>query len=156
MSDWLTDQPFAQAPALAEPDRQARTWAVLAHVLPMVAFFVSLGCCSWLPPLLILVSNRRESFAGGHARESLNFRLTLLLPWVVLFVVLWSLPLERWFPGGAGFYLYALLFLVIAPFAILIWGFELVSTILATRQASAGKAYRYPLTVRFVRRPAGD
>ena len=85
--------PPLPAPPL-RPDEE-RTWAILAHVLPLL----SLG---FVPPLVLwLVFRGRGPFLEHHAKESLNFQLAspvlfgLLVVWVVL-GVLAAVAASRW------------------------------------------------------------
>ncbi|KSW28737.1 hypothetical protein ATM99_10960 [Cellulomonas sp. B6] len=107
------------------PDEE-RTWAILAHVLPLL----SLG---FVPPLVLwLVFRGRGPFLEHHAKESLNFQLASLLALVVsgvLVVVTFGL---------ASPVLFGLL---------VVW---VVLGVLAAVAASRWEWYRYPLTIRFI------
>ncbi len=116
--------PPLPAPPL-RPDEE-RTWAILAHVLPLL----SLG---FVPPLVLwLVFRGRGPFLEHHAKESLNFQLASLLALVVsgvLLVVTFGL---------ASPVLFGLL---------VVW---VVLGVLAAVAASRWEWYRYPLTIRFI------
>ena len=116
--------PPLPAPPL-RPDEE-RTWAILAHVLPLL----SLG---FVPPLVLwLVFRGRGPFLEHHAKESLNFQLASLLALVVsgvLVVVTFGL---------ASPVLFGLL---------VVW---VVLGVLAAVAASRWEWYRYPLTIRFI------
>ena len=103
-----------------------RTAAILSH---LGGFFTS-----WLAPLIILLINKDEingEFAARNAREALNFQLTLMLAYVVCFILSFIL---------IGLFL----------FWVVTIG-NLIFSIVAAIKASNGSAYRYPMTIRFVR-----
>lgn len=109
-----------QLPALP-PTSDEKTLALLAHIVTFVSNFIA--------PLIIYVLKKDESpFVAAHAKESLNFQLTLLLTVIVLFITIVGILL-LWIVG-----IYAL-----------------VLVIVATIRASEGKLYRYPLTIRFIK-----
>ncbi|MFT3949754.1 MAG: DUF4870 domain-containing protein [Agriterribacter sp.] len=83
-----------------------------------------------LAPLIIYLIKKDESaFVAAHAKESLNFQITLVLVVIVLLisVIGWFF---LWLPG------------IIA----------LVLVIIATIKASDGKLYRYPFTLRLIKK----
>jgi Uncharacterized protein conserved in bacteria len=119
MSDPLiTDQ--SEMPAVAPTDDE-RVLAILAHILTI--FF-------WIfPPLIIyLIKKDESSFVAVHARESLNFQLTIGIVAIVLIITL----------IGA---------LLLIPLGI-VW---LILIIVASIKASDKKMYRYPMTIRFIK-----
>ena len=109
-----------QLPALP-PTSDEKTMALLAHIVTFVSNFIA--------PLIIYVIKKDESpFVAAHAKESLNFQLTILLTVIVLFITIIGILLI-WIVGI----------------------FALVMVIIATIKASEGKLYRYPLTIRFIK-----
>ena len=106
---------------LAVPTSDERTLAILSHVLTIVAGF--------LAPLIIYLIKKDESpFVTAHARESLNFQLTMAIAVIVLFLTIIGI--------------------------LLIWVlgiYILVLVIVATVKASENKLYRYPFTIRFIK-----
>jgi len=103
------------------PTSDEKTMAVLSHVLTFVA--------SILAPLIIYLVKKNESaFVEAHAKESLNFQITLLIICVVLFITIIGV-LFIWVVG------------ILA----------LVLVIVATIKASEGKLYRYPFTIRLIK-----
>jgi len=109
-----------QLPALP-PTSDEKTLALLSHVVTFVSNFIA--------PLIIYIIKKDESpFVAAHAKESLNFQLTILLTIIVLFIT------------------------IIGIFLLWIVGiYALVLVIIATIRASEGKLYRYPLTIRFIK-----
>jgi len=103
------------------PTNDEKTMAVLSHVLTFVA--------SILAPLIIYLVKRNESaFVEAHAKESLNFQITVLIVCVLLAITIIGM----------------LLIWVVGIMA-------LVLVIVATIKASEGKLYRYPFTIRFIK-----
>lgn len=111
-------------PPPLRPDEE-RTWAVLAHLLGLVA--------SFLPPLVIwLMFRGRGPYLEDQAKEALNFQNTLILAYVVGGIVtLVTL--------GIG-----------SPILLVIGVGQLVFQILAGVAASRYEWYRYPVSIRFV------
>lgn len=113
-----------QAPAtIATTSSEDRTFAILVHIAGLFT--------SWLGPLIIFLIRKGDANAAvstEHAREALNFQLTLFLAYMVLtFSVIG-------------------VFLLFVPFVL-----DLIFCILAAVKASNGQPYRYPLTIRFIK-----
>ena len=106
----------------------SRNWAMAAHLLAIPSAAVALA---FLGPLVVwLVKRSEDGFVEYHAREAVNFNLSVLVYFVigvVLSFVLIGLPL----------------LLVLG----VLW---IVATVMAAVRASKGEYYRYPLTIRFV------
>ena len=115
-------------PAVPDPvPSDSRGWAAAAHLIPLIPL-IGLG---FIGPLVIwLMKKEEDPFVEYHARESLNFQITLIiyiLASILLMIVI------------IGFVLI---------FVVLI--FALVVEIIAGVKAANGEFYRYPLTFRFV------
>lgn len=111
----------AEETPVIPPTSDEKTLALLSHVL---TFFFPI-----LAPLIIyLVKKDESSFVAYHAKESLNFQITVCIVCIALFVTLIGILL-LWIVG------------IIA----------LVLVIVATIRASEGKLYRYPFTLRLVK-----
>jgi uncharacterized Tic20 family protein len=105
-----------------------RNWAVGAHLSAFFAAYVALG---FLGPLAVmLIRGDRSPYVRAHAVEALNFNLTVLI-YVAICIVLALLLIG---------------FLLLAGLAVL----YLIAVIGGAMAASKGRAYRYPLTIRFV------
>jgi uncharacterized Tic20 family protein len=103
------------------PTSDERTLAILSHVLTL--FF-------WLiPPLVIYLLKKDESpYVAAHAKESLNFQITISLVCIALIITIIGLLL-LWVVGIGA----------------------LILVIVATIKASENKMYRYPLTWRLIK-----
>ncbi len=128
----------AAAPAPAGIPSESRTWAMVAHLSALVAAFVALA---FLGPLVVYLVRQNDPFAREQAAEALNFQLSALLYGFIggfVLVVLLVVTL--------GLAVLAIIPILVA--AAVAW---LVLIIVAAAKANRGVAYRYPLTLRFVR-----
>jgi hypothetical protein len=114
----------------AVPGKEARTWAMLCHLLALSGVCVPFGHV--LGPLIIWVLKREEDpFIDDQGKEALNFQLTMT---IVIFAIV------------------ALMFVIVGFFLLpILVLFEIILIIMASVAANEGRAYRYPLTIRFFR-----
>ena len=113
----------------------SRNFALGAHLSALLALFVGLP---FIGPLVIWLIKKDDPFVRAHAAEALNFNLSILLYAVVLVVAGLVLLIVV-----VGF----LVWLLLIPLFVA-W---LVLTVIAAVKAGQGAAYRYPLTIRFVK-----
>ena len=127
----MSDPTNTPAPGPVTPTETDRTWAMLAHLSALAGLVVRLvGCVSG--PLAVWISRRDQSaFVAEHAREALNFNITVLLAALVCMLLMLVF---------VGFILGAALFIA--------W---LVLTLIAAIKASEGAVYRYPVSLRLVK-----
>lgn len=119
-------QPEPKPPMLPEGSSDSRGWAVAAHLTPWIAGF--------LGPLIIWLAKKDDPYVEDHARESLNFQISLfiyLMASALLIIVLIGI-------------------LFFFAFAIL----GIVTNIIGAVKASNGEMYRYPLCIRFIKAPS--
>ena len=111
--------------AAAQPltPQEEKNWSLGAHLGVLAVGFVA-------PLVIWLVYKGRGPFLEHHAKESLNFQITVM---IALFV---SSIMTLLFVG---------IFMI---FAIIPWMF--IMPIIAAVKASNGEWYRYPLTLRLV------
>lgn len=122
----------------AGPDNardDTRTWALAAHLSALLSLFIGFP---FVGPLVVYLVKREDPFVRGHAAEALNFNLSVFLYLVVLGIVT--------FVGI--FFVVGLFLLPLFLVGGILW---LVFICLAAAKAGEGAAYRYPLTIRFVR-----
>ncbi len=106
------------------PTSDERTLAILAHILTIVSSFIA--------PLVIYLLKKDESpFVSEHAKESLNFQITMFILFIISFILMLVL---------IGFLLIWLLSIA-----------NLVLVIIATIKASENKMYRYPINFRLIK-----
>jgi hypothetical protein len=108
-----------------------RLWNVLCHATALAGFFVP-----WaghiLGPLIVWLAKRGDSpEIDANGKESLNFQISMLIYNVIAGVLCLVL---------IGFVMLAILHIL-----------NLVLVIVASIQASEGKFYRYPITIRLIK-----
>lgn len=129
----------AQAPS------ESRAWAVGAHLSAMGIGLLSAAMLGFLGPLVVwLIRKDEDPFVEHHAKEALNFHLTVLLVLVASVVLAIPAVIVGVLTLGLGLVLLGLAGLV----AVILW---FVLPIVAAVKASSSEGYRYPLTIRFVR-----
>lgn len=106
---------------LLPPTSDEKTMGILSHILTLVAGFIA-------PLVIYLIKKDESKFIAEHAKESLNFQITLFIVCIVLAITIIGLALI-WIPLIAS----------------------LIFVIIATIRASEGKLYKYPLTIRLIK-----
>lgn len=71
-----------QPTPLTDPER---TWAAVAHLAPLVGYFILIG--QILLPLAILLWGPKSPFVQAHAKESLNGQISYTLYGLALFLL---------------------------------------------------------------------
>jgi uncharacterized protein len=136
--------PPATRPHPSGISSESRGWAIGAHLSALGIGLVSAATLSFLGPLVIwLMRKDEDAYVEHHAKEALNFHLTVLLALIASVVLAIPALIIGVLTLGVG--LIALAVLVLA--AIVLW---FVVPILAAIKASNGEGYRYPFTIRFV------
>jgi uncharacterized Tic20 family protein len=119
--------PFPQP--TSQQDLSTAKWA---HLGALLAVVLTGGTLGWLVPLIIRLNNgRRSAFVEEHAKEALNYQLTIL----IVIVIGWLTVL--FIIGGVIF-----LALVICTLVFSISGFS---------AAGRGLGYRYPICIRMIK-----
>ncbi len=121
-----TPPPLPPAPALT----RERTWTILTHASALLGVFFHLPG-HVLGPLVIWLAKRGDSpELDAHGKESVNFQLSMLLYNII-----------------SGVFCLVLIGFV---FLAVLWVLNALFVIIASIQASDGKFYRYPMTIRFI------
>src|SRR5881409_4237087 len=122
------DQPSPPTPSTSS---DVRTWSVLCHASALLGlFFHFLG--HLLGPLIIWLAKRGDApEIDEHGKESLNFQISMLIYNLIAGVLCLVL---------IGFVILGILHIL-----------NLVLVIVASIQASEGKFYRYPITIRLIK-----
>ena len=108
----------------------SRAWDVFCH-LSALSGWIGVPLGNLIGPLVVWLIKRGDSASvDRHGKESLNFQISMLIYNVVAAVFCLIL---------VGFFFLAIL-----------WVANAVFVIIASIQASEGKLYRYPLTIRFI------
>ena len=137
---WTEHASAPQAAAQAAPapyaaSSQSRQWALFAHLSSLAGLVIGLN---FLGPLIIyLVKKNEDPYVTEHAREALNFNLSVFLYLIVCAFAAVILTLVL-----IGILLFPVLFAIAIAWIVL--------TIVAAVKANNGEVYRYPLTIRFV------
>lgn len=130
-----TPPPPPPSAAADTVDRDSRNLAVVAHLSAFIGFT---AVPAFVGPLAIwLLKKDDDAFVAEHAREALNFNLSVLL----YLVALVALSVVTF---GLGLVVLVPLLLVGAP----AW---LIATVVAAVRAGEGQRFSYPLTISFVR-----
>ena len=127
----MDQQPVPPPPPAPSTSSDIRTWCVLCHAAALLGlFFHFLG--HLLGPLIVWLVKRGDSpEVDAHGKESLNFQISMLIydaVAAILCIVLIGIPL-----------------------LIALWVLNTVLVIIASIQASEGKFYRYPITIRLIK-----
>lgn len=105
------------------PGSDDTTLAMLAHLLGLLTWFVG--------PLVVYLAKKDEApYVRDQAAEALNFQLTLVIGYVVSWILAFVL---------IGFIL-----------MFVVWIGSIIFTIIAAIAANRGENYRYPMNIRFV------
>ncbi|MEV7007864.1 DUF4870 domain-containing protein [Streptosporangium sp. NPDC051022] len=105
------------------PGTDDTTMAMLAHLLGLLTSFIG--------PLVLYLAKKDESpYVRSQAAEALNFQLTLMIAYMVSWVLAFVL---------IGFLL-----------ILVVWIGSLIFMIMAAIAAYRGENYRYPMNIRFV------
>jgi len=127
----MDQPPLPPPPPAPGTSSDIRTWCVLCHAAALLGlFFHFLGHI--LGPLIVWLVKRGDSpEVDAHGKESLNFQISMLIYdaiAAILCVVLIGIPI-----------------------LIALWVLNTVLVIIASIQASEGKFYRYPITIRLIK-----
>ena len=106
------------------PTSDEKTLAILAHILTIISSFIA--------PLIIYLIKKDDSlYVAEHAKESLNFQITMFILYIISVVLMLLL---------IGFLLIWLLSIA-----------NIILVIIATIKASENKMYRYPINFRLLK-----
>ena len=118
-----TPTPPLPATTASQPTSEERTLAMLAHLITFMSSFIG-------PLVIYLVKKDESAFVGDQAKEVLNFHLS-----VVIYAIV----------GVLSCFIF-IGFVLLPALGI----FVLVVTIMGALAAYDGKAFRYPLCIRFL------
>ena len=105
-------------------DSDARLWAMLSQLGGIIIGFIG-------PLIVMLVFGPRNAFVKKESTEALNFQITVLIGYIVSFV---------------------LMFVVIGIFLFFaVWILSIIFCVIAAVKNNQGFEYRYPINIRFVK-----
>ncbi|TKA92971.1 DUF4870 domain-containing protein [Halopseudomonas bauzanensis] len=114
-----------------EPDKDARLWAMIAHLAGFLGYFLPV-IGSLIGPLIIWQMKKElHPFVDDQGKEALNFQITVAIAVLV-----------------------CLLLMIVAIGFLLIWVVgvgAIVLMIIAAIKANEGTAYRYPFCLRLIK-----
>ena len=112
------------------PNAEAKQWAMFAHLAAVAGFVIPFG--SIVGPLLVWQLKKDvDPFVDQNGKEAVNFQITIAIAAVVCFMLM-----------------FVVIGVLLFPVLVLIW---LIFTIIAGVKANDGVAYRYPMTIRFIK-----
>jgi uncharacterized Tic20 family protein len=106
-----------------------RNWAVAAELAGFAKYLIPFGNIA-LTFFVWLMKRDESSFVELHAREAMNFQISMTLYLILGWVLSWIL---------IGYLLVALLM-----------AFDLIAVIMGALRASRGELYRYPASIRLI------
>ena len=107
-----------------EVGKEARMWAMLCHLLGLFTCFIA-------PLIIWLIKKDEEPFVDSQGKEALNFQITVAIAMIV-----------------SSLLCFACIGFVLVPAVGIV---DLIFCIVASVKANSGEAYRYPVSIRFVR-----
>ena len=116
-----------------------QTWRVLAHASAFIQF---LGVPSVVGPLIVWLIRREDPVVEPHARDALNFQLTILIYFVAGIILAFLAAITI-----VGLVLTGVIILLLIVLVVL----ELVFALLATLAASRGERYVYPMSLQLIK-----
>ena len=123
--------PISQSPASQSDERQARMWGMLCHLSALVGF-IGVPFGNILGPLVVWLIKKDEfPFVNDQGKESLNFQISMTIYTVIAVILAF--------------------FLIGIPAVLVLPIIDVILIVIASVQANNGEAYRYPLTIRFIR-----
>jgi uncharacterized Tic20 family protein len=123
----MMDQPTTTTTSTSA---SVRTWCMLAHATALVGFLVPVAG-HIVGPLIVWLAKRHDSpEIDAHGKESMNFQISMLI-WNIIAGIL-------------------VLVVIGIPILILLHILNIIFVIVGSIQASEGKLYRYPLSIRFI------
>ena len=116
----------------AAPDKDARMWAVVAHLSPLLGWLIPYAGNIILPLLVWLLKREESPFVDDQGKEAVNFQITVTILMAISTVMI------------AVFCIGFLMMIVVGIGSLILM-------ILAAIQANNGVAYRYPYILRLIK-----
>lgn len=115
----------------SEVDKEQRTWALVAHLSPLLGYVVPVPFFNIAAPGIVWFLKREAMpFVDDQAKEALNFQITILIAAII---------------SGLLTLVIIGIFLLIAVVI-----YSLVMMVIAAKSAQDGKRYRYPICLRLI------
>jgi uncharacterized Tic20 family protein len=113
-----------ETPKPTEQNKDARTFAMLAHLLAIFTCFVG-------PLVIWLVKKEEHPFVDEQGKEALNFQITVAIAYIAASLLSFLC---------IGFLLFPA-----------VWVVNLIFCIMACVAVNKGEHYQYPVSIRFIK-----
>lgn len=126
-----TRQPLEpQAAPVELNNKDEHTWAMACHLSALVGFFIPFGAI--IGPFVIwLIKKDEMPLVEVHGKKSLNFQLTLLIAYVVCFMLM-----------------FVVIGVILLPLVAI---FSFIMVVIAAVKTNDGKEFSYPMTINFIK-----
>lgn len=111
-------------------NKDERNWAMLCHLSALAGFVIPFGAI--IGPLIVwLIKKDEMPLVDAHGKKSLNFQLTLLIAYVVCFILM-----------------FVVIGVILLPLVAI---FALIMVVVAAIKTNDDKEFTYPLTINFIK-----
>ena len=111
-------------------DKEQRTWAMFCHLSALAGLLFPFG--SVIGPLIVwLVKKEEMPLDAEHGRKSLNFQLTMMIAYIVCFMLM-----------------FVVVGVILLPLVAL---FSLIMVVVSAIKANDGKEVKYPMAIEFIK-----
>ena len=111
-------------------DKDQRTWAMFCHLSALAGLLFPFG--SVIGPLIVwLVKKEEMPLVAEHGRKSLNFQLTMMIAYIVCFMLM-----------------FVVVGVILLPLVAL---FSLILVVVSAIKANDGKEVKYPMAIEFIK-----
>ncbi|WP_217875444.1 DUF4870 domain-containing protein [Pseudoalteromonas shioyasakiensis] len=111
-------------------DKEQRTWAMFCHLSALAGLIFPFG--SVIGPLIVwLVKKEEMPLVAEHGRKSLNFQLTMMIAYIVCFMLM-----------------FVVVGVILLPLVAL---FSLIMVVVSAIKANDGKDVKYPMAIEFIK-----
>lgn len=124
-------QSQSNAEGVGKPSKDACTWAMLCHLAGLGGFIIpGIGCV--IGPLIVWqIKKDLHQFVDQQGKEALNFQISMLIYGII-----------------AGLLCFVCIGMFLLPAVAIV---DIVFLIIAAIKATNGEAYKYPLSIRFIK-----
>ena len=111
-------------------DKEQRTWAMFCHLSALAGLLFPFG--SVIGPLIVwLVKKEEMPLVAEHGRKSLNFQLTMMIAYIVCFMLM-----------------FVVVGVILLPLVAL---FSLIMVVVSAIKGNDGKEVKYPMAIEFIK-----
>ncbi|MDQ9092208.1 DUF4870 domain-containing protein [Pseudoalteromonas haloplanktis] len=115
-------------PVVASKDE--RMWAMLCHLSALAGFVVPLGAI--LGPLVVwLIKKEEMPLVAEHGRKSLNFQITMLIAYILCFILM-----------------FAVIGVILLPIVAI---FSFIMVVISAIKTNDGKPFSYPFSLNLIK-----